>query len=106
MTIDSDRMEIEAVLEAVRRGHHDKDAAIIAGQFAPGAVIFDLAPPLAHGVEVRDIAGWLDTWDGPVEQENRDLTIRISGDLALCHALQKTSARTKSAARMRNGGSA
>ena len=41
MTIDSDRMEIEAVLEAVRRGHHDKDAAIIAGQFAPGAVIFD-----------------------------------------------------------------
>lgn len=95
MTIDIEEMEIKAVLEAVRTGHHDKDAAAIGAQYTPDAVIFDLAPPLAHMPDVSGLAAWLDTWEGPVGLEERDLTIEVSGDLAFCHGLSKVSATTK-----------
>lgn len=96
MNTDAERAAIEAVLEAVRQGHHDKDAAAIGAQFAPDAMIFDLAPPLAHRLDVSGLAAWLDSWKGPVDQELRDLTITVSGDLAFCHGLCKVSATTKS----------
>src|SRR5262245_54722011 len=96
MTINAERVAIEAVLDAIRQGHHDKNSAAIAAQFMTDAVIFDLAPPLAHRIDVPGLAAWLDTWDGPVDQESRDLTIATSGDLAFCHGLYKISARAKS----------
>lgn len=95
MTADTEKAKIEAVLEAVRRGHRDRDAAGIGSQFAGDAVIFDLAPPLAHGVDVAGMAAWLDTWEGPVDLEERGLNIVVSGDLAFCHGLQKVSATAK-----------
>jgi ketosteroid isomerase-like protein len=95
MTIDTEEMEIKAVLEAVRKGHHDKDAAAIGALYTPDAVIFDLAPPLAHRTDVSGLAAWLDTWEGPVGLEERDLTIEVSGGLAFCHGLSKVSATAK-----------
>jgi ketosteroid isomerase-like protein len=95
MTIDTEEMEIKAVLEAVRKGHHDKDAAAIGAQYTPDAAIFDLAPPLAHMADISGLAAWLDTWEGPVGLEERDLTIEVSGGLAFCHGLSKVSATTK-----------
>src|SRR5262245_38711227 len=95
MTINAERAAIEAVLDAVRQGLHDKNSAAIGAQFTPDAVIFDLAPPLTHRIDLPGLAAWLDTWDGPVDQERRDLTIVTSGDLAFCHGLYKISARTK-----------
>ena len=61
----------------------------------PDAVIFDLAPPLAHKIDVPGLAAWLDSWEGPVSIETHDLSIDIDGNLAFCHALQKVGARTK-----------
>jgi ketosteroid isomerase-like protein len=95
MTTDTDKAAIEAVLETVRRGLHDKDAGAIGAAFMPDAVIFDLAPPLAHRLDVPGLAAWLAGWDGPVDQTNRDMTITVSGDLAVCYGLCKMSATTK-----------
>jgi ketosteroid isomerase-like protein len=95
MNLDSDDAEIEAVLRSVRQGHYDKDPAAVGTQFASEAVIFDLAPPLGHKFNVPDLAAWLDTWDGPVSLESRDLVIAANGDLAFCYGLCKVSTRTK-----------
>lgn len=94
MTFDKDKASIAAVLGAVREGHRRKDAAAIGAQFATEAVLFDLAPPLAHGFDVPGMAAWLDKWEGPVEIEERDLKVVVSGDLAVCYGLQKVAAIT------------
>ena len=95
MNTDTEKTAIQAVLNAVCQGLHDKDAAAIGAQFALDAVIFDLAPPLAHSLDVPGLSAWLNGWDGPVDQEWRDLTIAVSGDLAFCHGLCKMTATTK-----------
>lgn len=95
MNTHSDKTAIQAVLDAVRQGLHGKDAAAIGAQFAPEAVIYDLAPPLAHGLDIPGLSAWLDGWDGPVGQKWRDVTIAVSDDLAFCHGLCKMSATTK-----------
>lgn len=96
MTTDTEKAAIEAVLEAVRRGHHDKDAAAVGARFSPDAVIFDLAPPLGHRLDVAGLAAWFDTWEGPVKQKWRDLAVTVSGDLAVCHGFQQMRATTRS----------
>jgi len=96
MNTDADETAIRAVLKTVGQGHHDKDATTIGEQFAPDAVVFDLAPPLAPRFDHQGLAAWLDTWDGPVAQEWRDLTVTTGGDLAFCHGLCKVTATTKS----------
>jgi ketosteroid isomerase-like protein len=95
MNLNTDTIEIEAVLGSVRQGHYEKDPAAIGAQFAPEAVIFDLSPPLGHKVDVPSLAAWLDTWDGPVRLETRNLAIAVSGELAFCYGLYKVSAKTK-----------
>ena len=95
MNLDTERKAIEAVMEAVRRGLHDKDLALIGEQFSTDARIFDLAPPLGHLIDLPNLAAWLDTWDGPVDQESRDLTVSLAENLAFCHGYCKISVRTK-----------
>lgn len=91
MTSLIDQREILAVLETVRQAHYAKSAAAIDAQFAPNAVVFDLAPPLAHENDVEGLSAWLATWEGPVELENRDPAVLVSGDLAVCYGFQRTS---------------
>src|SRR5260370_1081945 len=40
--------DIRALIATVQRAHHNKDAAAIVAPYAPDAVVFNLAPPLAH----------------------------------------------------------
>ncbi|MDI7860554.1 nuclear transport factor 2 family protein [Rhizobiaceae bacterium n13] len=95
MTTSAETVAIRAVLDAVCQGHQDKDAAAIGKQFTTNAVIFDLAPPLAHRFDLPALSGWLDNWMGPISLENHDFTIEVSGDLAFCHGFSKVSATTK-----------
>ena len=77
---------IGLVIEAIIKAHHDKDAAAIAAPYAADAVLYDLAPPLRHlGHDLKDVQAWLDTWEGPIENEARDFSFTIIGDLALGH---------------------
>lgn len=95
MTTDTEKAAIDAVLEAARRGHHDKDAAAVGALFSPDAVIFDLAPPLGHRLDVPGLAAWFDGWDGPMDQTWRDLAVTVYGDLAFCHGFLRMSATTR-----------
>ncbi len=87
----ADVAEVKAVLDAIARGHHDRDARAINRHFAPDAVLADLAPPLLHrGPNSAALQAWLDGWDGPVDTTYRDLAVTVSGDLAICHGLVHT----------------
>jgi ketosteroid isomerase-like protein len=78
-----DEADILALIESVQRAHHAKDAVAIAAPFGPQAAIFSLAPPLAHrGVDIDEKKTWLDTREGPIDLETRDLHITVSGDSA------------------------
>jgi ketosteroid isomerase-like protein len=86
--------EVDAVLEAVRSGYSDRDSAAITGQYTADAEIFDLAPPLAHPIDATQIAEWLATWNGPVEQTPLNMKSTVSGDAAFCHGLIRVTTRT------------
>ena len=95
--VSSDVGAIGAIIAAIEAAYHAKDAAAIAHHYAPGAVIADLAPPLRRrGFDVSATQAWLDGWDGPVKLTTHDLEIQVDGDLALCHGLLHTRARTRS----------
>jgi ketosteroid isomerase-like protein len=86
-TDNRSRTHVEAVLDALAQGLRTRDAEAVSELFAPGARIFDLAPPLAHGLDRKGLADWLAGWDGPVEQSVSDLEVEVGGDLAVCHGL-------------------
>jgi ketosteroid isomerase-like protein len=67
------------------------DAQSICGLYAAGAVVFSLAPPLVQPAEsaadVSQLQAWFDEKGGSVWSEVRDLSVTVSGDLALCTSL-------------------
>jgi ketosteroid isomerase-like protein len=96
----NDEADIRALLESLEKAHFNKDAAIVA-PYAPDAVICDLAPPLSHRrMDLKGKQAWLDTWEGPIDLESRDLNITVSGDFAFCHGYHRMSGNSKSAGRV------
>lgn len=88
---------IRAIIAAIEAAHHAKDAASIARHYAPDAIIADLAPPLRRrGFDMSATQAWLEGWDGPVELTTQGIEIKVGGDLAVCHGLLHTRARTRS----------
>jgi ketosteroid isomerase-like protein len=95
-----DEADIRALIESVPKMHHNKDAGAIIAPYAPNAVIFNLAPPLSHGgMDLEEKQAWLDTWEGPIERESRDLNITVSGDFAFCHGFYRLGGTPKAAGR-------
>lgn len=81
--ISSDQIAIRALIDAACQARYDKDVTAIAATYAPHAPLFTLAPPLVHdGLNVEQTQAWLDTWDGPIELEPKDVKITVSGDSA------------------------
>src|SRR3981189_808948 len=92
----TDEADIRALIESVHKAHHTRNAAAIAAAYAQDAAIFNLAPPLSHrGVNLEEKKAWLDTWDGPIESESRDLSITVCGDFAFCHGFSRLSGTPK-----------
>jgi len=84
--MSKDQADIRALIESIHNSRHNKDAAAVVGPCAPEATVFNLAPPLSHrGMDLQETQAWLDTWDGPIDCESRDLSITVNGDLAFCH---------------------
>lgn len=93
-----DESVILAVVDAMHRANHDKDAGAFAAQFAPHAELYNLAPPLVHrGIDVEEKQAWFDSWATPVDIEARDLRVTVSGDLAFCHGFRRLSGTKKGA---------
>jgi ketosteroid isomerase-like protein len=95
MSEQADKTAIRALIEGIDQAHRNRDAAAIVAPYSADALLFDLAPPLAHNIKVADVAAWLDTWEGPVTRETRDLEITIDGILAFAHCYVRTAATTK-----------
>jgi ketosteroid isomerase-like protein len=92
--------DIRALVESIHKAHHNKDAAAIAAPYAQDAIVCDLAPPLSHrGMDLQAKQAWLDTWEGPIDRESRDLNITVSGDFAFCHGFYRLSGTPKAAGR-------
>lgn len=95
MKAETAKAEILAVLQSIQRAHRDKDARAVTAHYEPNAVIFDLAPPLAHGLDAEGLQTWLDKWKGPVEMAPRDFDVSVSGDLAFGHGYFQLGATTQ-----------
>jgi uncharacterized protein (TIGR02246 family) len=90
----TDRAEIEALLERLARAHADHDADAIVEAYAPDALIFDLAPPLAlRGMNRDNVAAWLAGWDGPIQVDARDVNLTVDGASAFLSALNRMRGR-------------
>jgi ketosteroid isomerase-like protein len=85
MTAETD---IRILLDARTRALHDKDPDATLALYMPGALMFELAPPLATRVDAvrsrEGYAAWFASWDGPIVYETRDFAIALhGGDFAL-----------------------
>ncbi len=86
----TDEDAIIAVLRELERVHDRKDAAALEACFAPDALIYDLAPPLAkRGSDREGLDAWFATWDGPIRLDTADTEISVEGDLAVAAGLNR-----------------
>jgi ketosteroid isomerase-like protein len=103
--VPDDQDQIRELLAGMAAGYRARDAGQIVAAYAPGIVLFSMAPPLRsrHG-ELLDIGGgrkvdmtdaegvqrWLDGFgDAPVDYEIRDLEVVADGDAAYAHGLAR-----------------
>ncbi|MEV7095872.1 NAD(P)H-dependent oxidoreductase [Amycolatopsis sp. NPDC051045] len=87
------RSRLDDVIEALRA----KDLEALRRVYAPDVVSFDVEPPLQHvGVEAK-LTNWAKvfTFFEKVDYELRDLTIAVSGDLAVGHGFGRVSGTLK-----------
>ena len=94
--LSQDEAQIRQLMADQESALGAKDAERLISRYAPGAVTFDLAPPLQHtGAEVHDVAAlrkWLAGFDGPMELEMRDLSVTVGADVAFAYGLNRLSA--------------
>ena len=94
MSSTTDRTAIEGLFQQLVNAHAHHDADAIVEAYAPGAVIYDLAPPLAlRGMNRDSVAAWLAGWDGPILIDARDVNLTVDGDLAFVSALNRMRGR-------------
>jgi len=65
------------------------DAAGFLATYAEDAVIFDLSPPLVHGLDPADVTTWMRTWDRAIENEIRLLLVSAAGGIAHAAGLER-----------------
>jgi ketosteroid isomerase-like protein len=93
MTDDTVTAEIRGVVGELETAMRAGDAKAVVALYPPGAVRYDLAPPLRHtGAEVHDVDGlqsWFDGFGGSVGYEVHDLAVTAGGDVAFAHSLNR-----------------
>ena len=98
--VSKDKADIRALVETVCKAHHSKDVAAIVAPYSQDAVVFNLAPPLSHrGMDLDEKKAWLDTWEGPIDYDSRDLNITVSGDFAFGYGFYRLSGTPEAAGR-------
>jgi ketosteroid isomerase-like protein len=83
------RQRIDSLVESVRTRDLDGIKTI----FAPGLVSFDIEPPLRHlGAEAK-WNNWIKVFTvyQAIDYELRDLTVQVSGDLAVAYSINHIS---------------
>lgn len=86
---------IRRSIASIEQAMFNKDAAAVTGQYAPGVVICNLAPPLI-AEETDDpsaLQAWLDGWQGPLHRTTRDLRIHAGDTFGFAWSLVNISTR-------------
>jgi ketosteroid isomerase-like protein len=95
-TVQRDEAQLRQMFADQQTAMRDRDADALVARYAPEAVKFDLAPPLANaGPTVRDadrLRQWFGGFDGPLDYEVTDLQVTVGDDLAFCHSLNRLAA--------------
>lgn len=90
MSSTTDRAEIEALFQQLKKALADHGADAIVGAYARDAVIYSLAPPLGgRGMDREGIAAWMASWDGPIRIDSRDVELAIDDSLAFVSVLNR-----------------
>jgi ketosteroid isomerase-like protein len=96
VTTSRDEAEIRRLMVEQEAGMKAHDAERLVARYAPDAVVFDLAPPLAYRApELLDpdgVRNWFAGFERSVDYEIRDLTVTAGEDVAFCHSLHRLSA--------------
>jgi ketosteroid isomerase-like protein len=88
------RQRVDTLVESVRT----RDLDGIKTMFAPNLVSFDIEPPLRHlGAEAK-WNNWIKVFTvyQAIDYEIRDLTVQVSGDLAVVYAVNHISGTLRS----------
>ena len=85
MTAEAD---IRQVVDQWSKAMAAKDIKGVMAHTAPACVVYSLAPPLRTPRESPDgLAGWFETWRGPIGYAVTELDVTTDGDVAFCHSL-------------------
>ena len=92
--------EDEAALRGILTDQADalrrKDVEALIRDCAPNVLVSDLAPPLTHrGIDRAGLTAWLDTWDGPIDLDQRELTFTLGEPVAFATSLNRISGRKR-----------
>jgi ketosteroid isomerase-like protein len=94
----SNEQQIRDLLEQKAAAVAARDPKGMTSGYAPGAVIFNLAPPLRQPGDARDpgpMEQWLAGFDGPISMQVRDLDLTVDGDVAFGTSLNCLTATPK-----------
>jgi len=89
---------IRTIMEDKAQAIRDKDAARALEAYAPDVSSFDLIEPLRQsgaGVMRQRLEGWLTSFNGPIEFEQRDLEFVTADEAGFCYSLNHVKGKSK-----------
>ncbi len=90
--------EIRSLIDSRSEAIRTKDIDRLMSFYSADIVYFDVVPPLQYlgSAALRDrFLHWLDGYESEIGQDARDLTIAVSGDIAVASMLIQTGGRLK-----------
>ena len=90
MTVTTAETAVRDAVEELAEAMREMDADRVAACHRPGAVVYDLAPPLAKTFDRdRQQAWFAEKGGGSMDYEIRDVEIEVAGDLAVAYGLTR-----------------
>jgi ketosteroid isomerase-like protein len=90
MTVTTAEAAVRDLLEEHAAAMREKDADRLAACHRPGAVVYDLAPPLAGTFDRERTRAWFaGKAGGSMDYEFRDVEVELAGDLAVAYGLTR-----------------
>jgi ketosteroid isomerase-like protein len=88
-TISTAEAAVRELLHERAAATRVKDADRLAECYRPGAVVYDLAPPLGKVFDREATRSWFAGKDGPMDYELTDVTVTAAGDVAVAYGLAR-----------------
>ena len=90
MTVTTAETAVRDVIEELTEAMREMDADRVAACHRPGAVVYELAPPLGKTFDPEQQRAWFaEKGGGSMDYEIRDVEIEMAGDLAVAYGLTR-----------------